>query len=119
MRASSEIEPTFQVAIPDQKFWVKIHATSPTNLPVEIKSALLELADKDQWTIDPATQSGSTLKGNQSADLRFTVHAAPNAGFTRPYFTRPNIEQAYYDIQEPKYLSLPLGALSALRASAI
>ena len=101
-------EPTFQVAIPDQKFWVKIHATSPTNLPVEIKSALLESTDKDQWTIDPATQSGSTLKGNQSADLRFTVHAAPNAGFTRPYFTRPNIEQAYYDIQEPKYLSRPL-----------
>jgi LmbE family N-acetylglucosaminyl deacetylase len=101
-------EPTFQVAIPDQKFWVKIHATSPTNLPVEIKSALLESPNKDEWTIDPATQPSSTLKGNQSADLRFAVHAAPNAGFTRPYFTRPNIEQAYYDIVEPKYLTRPL-----------
>jgi LmbE family N-acetylglucosaminyl deacetylase len=101
-------QPTFQVAIPDQKFWVKIHATSPTNLPVELKSALLESPNKDEWTVDPATQTGSTLKGNQSADLRFTVHAAPNAGFTRPYFTRPNIEQAYYDIQVPKDLGLPL-----------
>jgi LmbE family N-acetylglucosaminyl deacetylase len=101
-------QPTFQVAIPDQKFWVKIHATSPTNLPVEIKSALLESPNKDEWTIDPATQPSSTLKGNQSADLRFAVHASPNAGFTRPYFTRPNIEQAYYDIVEPKYLTRPL-----------
>ena len=101
-------QPTFQVAIPDQKFWVKIHANSPTNLPVELKSAALETPANEQWTIDPATQSGKTLKGNESADLRFTVHAAANAGFTRPYFTRPNIEQAYYDILVPKDLSLPL-----------
>ena len=52
----------------------------------------------------PAARS----KGNQSADVRFTVHAAPNASFTRPYFTSPNIEQPYYDIQEPKDLGLPL-----------
>jgi len=103
-------EPTFQVAIPDQKFWVKIHATNPTNLPVELKSAVLESPKNEDWTIDPATQTGSTLKGNQSADLRFTVHAAPNARFTRPYFTRPNIEQAYYDIQEPNDLNKPLSA---------
>ncbi len=101
-------EPTFQVAIPDQKFWVKIHATNPTNLPVELKSASLESPKDESWTIDPATQTGGTLKGNQSADVRFTVQAAANASFTRPYFTRPSIEQAYYDIQEPKYLTRPL-----------
>jgi hypothetical protein len=99
-------QPTFQVAIPGQEFWVKVHTTSPTNLPVELQSAVLESPTKDEWTFDAATQTGSTLKGNQSADLRFTVHAAPNASFTRPYFTRPNIEQAYYDISEPKYLGL-------------
>ena len=101
-------EPTFQVAIPDQKFWVKIHATNPTSLPVELKSASLESPKDENWSIDPAAQTGSTLKGNQSADLRFTVQAAANARFTRPYFTRPDIEQAYYDIQEPKYLNRPL-----------
>ena len=101
-------QPTFQVAIPGQEFWVKVHTTSPTNLPVELQSAVLESPMKDEWTFDPATQSDSTLKGNQSADLRFTVHAAPNASFTQPYFTRPNIEQAYYDIQVPKDLNLSL-----------
>ena len=101
-------QPTFQVAIPGQEFWVKVHTTSPTNLPVQLQNVALESPTNEEWTIEPATQSGSTLKGNQSADLRFTVHAAPNASFTRPYFTRPNIEQAYYDIEAPKYLNLPL-----------
>jgi len=103
-------QPSFQVAIPGQKFWVKVHATNPTDLPVELQSAVLEAPANEKWTIDPATQAGGTLKGNQSADVRFTVHAAPNASFTRPYFTRPNIEQAYYDIQEPKDLGLPVAA---------
>ena len=99
---------TFQAAIPGQEFWVKIHATNPTNLPVELQSAVLDSPANEQWSIDPATQTGGTLRGNQSADLRFTVHAAADAGFTRPYFTRPNIEQAYYDIQVPKDRNLPL-----------
>jgi LmbE family N-acetylglucosaminyl deacetylase len=100
--------PTFQVAIPGQEFWVKIHATNPTNLPVELQSAVLDSPADEQWSIDPATQTGSTLRGNQSVDLRFTVHAPSGASFTRPYFTRPNIEQAYYDILVPKDLNLPL-----------
>jgi|HubBroStandDraft_1064217.scaffolds.fasta_scaffold03902_2 LmbE family N-acetylglucosaminyl deacetylase len=101
-------QPTFQAAIPGQEFWVKIHATNPSNLPVEVQSAVLVSPANEQSSIDPATQTGGTLKGNQSVDLRFTVHAGSDASFTRPYFTRPNIEQAYYDIQAPKDLNLPL-----------
>jgi LmbE family N-acetylglucosaminyl deacetylase len=101
-------QPTFEVAIPGQTFWVKVHVTNPTNLSVELQSAVLEAPANEQWTIDPATQTGGTLKGNQSADVRFTVQAASNARFTRPYFTRPDIEQAYYDIQEPTDLNLSL-----------
>jgi LmbE family N-acetylglucosaminyl deacetylase len=100
--------PTFQVAIPGQEFWVKVHATNPTDVPVQLESAVLEVPQGEQWTIDPATQTGGVLKGNQSTDVRFTVRTAPNARFTRPYFTRPDIEQPYYDIQDPKYLNLPV-----------
>jgi len=96
------------VAIPGQEFWVNVHATNPTNRSVQLESAVLEAPMNEQWTIDPPTQSGGALNGNQSADLRFTVHAASNARFTRPYFTRPDIEQAYYDIQESKDLNLSL-----------
>jgi LmbE family N-acetylglucosaminyl deacetylase len=99
---------TFQVAIPGQEFWVKVHATNPTDVPVQLESVVLETPPGESWTIDPATQTGGTLKGNQSMDVRFTVHVGPKAEFTRPYFTRPDIEQAYYDIQDSKYLTLPV-----------
>jgi LmbE family N-acetylglucosaminyl deacetylase len=100
--------PSFQNAIPGQVFWVKVHATNPTSVPVQLENVVLETPQDEQWTIDPAKQSGGTLNGNQSADVRFTVHVPQNAGFTRPYFTRPDIEQPYYDLQDPKYLTLPL-----------
>jgi len=100
--------PTFQTAIPGQEFWVKVHATNPTNLSVQLESVVLEAPKGERWTINPVTKSGGTLKGNQSLDVRFTVRAAPSAGFTRPYFSRPDIEQAYYNIQESKYLNLPV-----------
>ena len=99
---------TFQVAIPGQTFWVKVHTTSPTNLPVQLQSVAIETPQGEAWSTDPASQSGGTLKGNQSADLRFSVHVSPNAGYTRPYFTRPDIEQPYYDIQDARYLNLPV-----------
>jgi LmbE family N-acetylglucosaminyl deacetylase len=100
--------PTFQVAIPGQKFWVKVHTTSPTNTTVQLQSVSLETPQGEQWTVEAANQSGVTLQGNQSKDLRFTVQVPENAAFTRPYFTRPDIEQPYYDILEPKDLNLPL-----------
>lgn len=99
---------SFLTAIPGQEFWVKVHATSPTSVAVQLESVALENPQGEQWSVEPSSQAGGTLKGNQSGDLRFTVHVPKNAGFTRPYFVRPDIEQPYYDIVEPKYATLPL-----------
>ena len=102
---------TFQVAIPGQEFWVKVHTTNPSDLAVEVEKIAVETPDGEQWKVDPQGQTSGTLKGNQSLDVRFAVHAPQNAGFTRPYFTRPNIEQPYYDIaDEKKYLNLPVAS---------
>lgn len=98
---------TFQTAIPDQKFWVKVHATNPTKIPLDVVSVTLESPDGEQWTIDPASQQPSTFTPEQPVSVRFTVQAPSQASFTRPYFTRPDIEQAYFDIQNQKYLNLP------------
>jgi LmbE family N-acetylglucosaminyl deacetylase len=100
--------PSFQIAIPGQEFWVKVHAMNPTSSPVQLESVTLDTPQGEEWKVDPANQTGGTLKGNEAKDLRFTVHVPSNAGFTRPYFTRPDIEQPYYDIIEPKYLNRPL-----------
>ena len=98
---------SFQVTIPGQQFWVKVHVTNPTGIPVQLDSVVLEAPPGQQWKIDPASQSGGTLKGNQSVDVRFSVQAAQGVPSTRPYFTRPDIEQPYYDVQDSTFLSLP------------
>jgi LmbE family N-acetylglucosaminyl deacetylase len=99
---------SFQIAIPGQEFWVKVHVTNPTEVPVQLENITLETPEGEQWKIDPSSQPGGTLKGNESKDVRFTVHVPQNAAFSKPYFYRPDIEQPYYDIVEPKYLNLPL-----------
>ena len=99
---------TFQVAIPGQQFWVKVHTTNPTNLPVEIENVGLETPQGEQWNVKAEGQTQGTLKSNQSMDVRFTVNAPQNAGYTRPYFSRPDIEQPYYNIDQPQYLNMPL-----------
>jgi len=99
---------TFQVALPGQQFWVKVHAINPTNVPLQLESVVIEAPQGEQWKINPDSQPGGALKGNKAIDVRFTIQAPQNAAYTRPYFTRSNIEQSYYDIQDSKFLNLPL-----------
>jgi LmbE family N-acetylglucosaminyl deacetylase len=108
---------TFQVAIPGQEFWVKVHTTNPTSVPVQLENVVLETPEGESWTIDPAKQPSVALKGNQPVDVRFTVRVGPKAGYTRPYFSRADIEQPNYDTQDARYLGLstapyPLAARS-------
>src|SRR5947209_18115889 len=41
-------------------------------------------------------------------ESEFEVKAAESIPFTRPYFTRPSIEQPYYDLLDPALLNQPL-----------
>jgi hypothetical protein len=42
--------------------------------------------------------------------LRFSVTVPEDASFTRPYFSRPDLEQSYYDISDDRFLHQPLPA---------
>jgi LmbE family N-acetylglucosaminyl deacetylase len=99
---------TFQVAIPGQRFWAKVHIFNPTNLPVRVESIALEAPHGEQWKIDSESQTSSTLKSNQSMDTRFAIQVPQDAEFTGPYFTRPDTEQPYYDIQQQQFVNRPL-----------
>jgi len=50
------------------------------------------------------------LTGNQPVEARFTVTVPADAAITRPYFSRPDIEQSYYDIEDERFLTEPLPA---------
>ncbi len=96
---------TFQVALPGQKFHVNVHTNSPTDVPVQVESVSLVGPSKEQWTFQAESQQPGVLK-HTSKDVRFTVDVPQNAGYSEPYFTRPDIEQAYYDIKQPQFATL-------------
>ena len=99
---------TFRVAIPGQQFPVKVHVVNQSSESVALNSVELQPADGRTWSVTAEGQAGGQLAGNQTVDLRFKVKVPDDAGFTRPYFARPDIEQPYYNVMDERDLNLPL-----------
>ena len=49
----------------------------------------------------------AALAEDKPVEARFTVTVPDDAAFTKPYFSRPDIEQSYYDIQDDQWLNHP------------
>ena len=99
---------TFRMAIPGQTFPVKVHVANQSSRPVELAKMSLESPDGESWPISEEANAGGELGPDKAIDQRFRVTVPPNARYTRPYFSRPNIEQPYYDILDERWLNLPL-----------
>ncbi len=71
-------------------------STRPKRPPeASLSRVWLESHSGDSWKAEPAAGA--------SADQTFVVHAAENAEPTAPFFTRPSIEQPYYDVARPEW----------------
>ncbi len=100
---------TFRMAIPGQKFNVKVHVVNQSSAPVEFQKASVAAYMQDSWPVSPsAAEKPNTVAGNKPIESKFFVTVPENASFTRPYFTRPDIEQSYYDILDERFLNEPL-----------
>lgn len=99
--------PSFQVAIPGQTFWVRVHVADQGSDPVRVKRVWLTAQDGKSWSTVPEGATRSALTGRQAENVRFKVTVPQDAALTKPYFSRPGIEQPYYDILNPKYVNLP------------
>jgi LmbE family N-acetylglucosaminyl deacetylase len=101
---------TIQIAIPGQTFGVKVHVTNQSTAPVLLERTSVEsYLQKEPWSVPLAQEAGAKqIAGNQPIDTRFNVEAPENPSFTRPYFSRPDIEQSYYDIGDGRFLNQPL-----------
>ena len=86
---------TFRTAIPGQKFGVKVHAVNQANpTEVTVKATQVESSDPETYT-GAAVEAAAT----KPAQIRkFEVTVPEKTHYTRPYFSRPDIEQPYYDI---------------------
>jgi LmbE family N-acetylglucosaminyl deacetylase len=98
---------SFEFAIPGQKFYVRVHAANQGPESAELKRIWLESAPSGDWKIDvDGKTAGGALSGGAVVDQRFSVSVPPDAAPTAPYFTRPNIEQPYYDLIDARYRNL-------------
>ena len=85
---------------PGQEFRVRVHTAQATT-ETRLNKIWLQSQSGDPWKNDLST--GAIDPAALTADPIFHVQAAENAGPTQPYFTRPNIEQPYYDLAHPEY----------------
>jgi LmbE family N-acetylglucosaminyl deacetylase len=80
---------------PGEEFRVRIHTTQ-SDSAATLTRTWLESRAGDPWS---AESDGKT----PSPDTLFRVKASANAAPTAPFFTRPSIEQPFYDISNPAW----------------
>jgi LmbE family N-acetylglucosaminyl deacetylase len=100
-------QDTFQAAIPGQQFLVNVHVTNQNSSPVKVQKVSLAASENENWSFEADKQPKDSLGSGQSVDVRFKVGVAANAAYTRPYFTRPDLERAYYDINDKRSINQP------------
>ncbi len=98
---------TFRMAIPGQTFYVSVRAANVGGLPVAVRRVWVATPEGETWTVEAEGHAPATLSPNAVEAERFQVKIPGNAAYTKPYFTRGNIEESYYKINDPKYLNLP------------
>jgi len=100
---------TMQIAIPGQTFGVNVHVVSRSSAPVQLEHTAVEsYGQKEKWTVTPASSAAAELNADKPVQSKFTVNVPQNPQFTRPYFSRPDIEQSYYNIDDERFLNRPL-----------
>ncbi len=97
---------SFANAVPGQDFIVKVHVDNPGAAPLTLHKLWLESPAGEDWKVAPEAPVPATIAANQALDQRIQVHVPENAAPTRPYFSRPNDEQPYYDVQDETYRNL-------------
>jgi LmbE family N-acetylglucosaminyl deacetylase len=101
-------QPDFPMAIPGQKFRVLVHLADDGRTAVNVDKVTLEL---DGATIEADGSAGRTsgpIDAESVLNTLFSVQIPDDIGYTRPYFSRPGLDQPYYDVQVAKYRNLPV-----------
>lgn len=99
---------------PGEEFKVRVH-TAQATAETRLAKVWLESTTGDAWKNEIESGAPDAAKAEPVKDTMFSVHAAENAEPTAPYFTRPNIEQPYYDLskqedRERSFVPYPLAA---------
>jgi LmbE family N-acetylglucosaminyl deacetylase len=92
-------EETSESVTPGETFYVRMH-TFHAAPGVHLAKAWFVSETGSQWQNGEAVTTDRT---DTTENAVFKVQVPENAEPTKPYFTRPNIEQAYYDVSDPAW----------------
>ncbi len=95
----SSADETPRSVKPGEEFKVRVHAAQASSEP-RLEKVWLASNTGDPWKTENIT--GAIDPADPASDPIFRVWAAGNAEPTQPYFTRPSIEQPYYDLTQPR-----------------
>ncbi len=104
--AAGGANPT-TTAIPGEALSVNVHVGDQGKQPVQLGAVALVPTGSGAWHGVSASASNPVLEAGASIGPTLPITVPPDAALTRPFFSRPTLEQSYYDLQNPAYLSLP------------
>ncbi|HEY8996442.1 MAG TPA: PIG-L family deacetylase, partial [Edaphobacter sp.] len=91
--------PTFQMATPGLAFPVKVHLYQPSLASLELKSLTLKGTSGKNWSLSAAKPAiPAQLEAQKPVDVTYNVKVPVDEPFTRPYYTRGSLENAFYDV---------------------
>jgi len=97
----------FQSVVPGDAFRVTVHIADEGKEPIEIVDSKLVSYAGDGWSFTPSAPGIGPLAAGDAQDQVVAITVPATAESTKPYFSRKNVEQSYYDILDPRYLNLP------------
>ncbi len=105
-------EETLPAVTPGSEIDVRVHVTAapfwgPSVEGLQLARTWLDQPDGSSWQITRIGAPGLDAVSSNAGDAIFRVYVPRNAALTRPYFTRPTTEQPWYDVTDPRWLSLP------------
>jgi LmbE family N-acetylglucosaminyl deacetylase len=95
-------------AIAGQVVLVDMHVAAQGTAPVQIASTTLVPNTGGEWKVTEQRSITGELAGGKAKDAYVAATVPADAPYTEPYFSRPNLEQSYYDLKAPQYVNLPV-----------
>lgn len=97
--------------IAGQAFAVNVHVADQGALPLQVEAVRLIANTGGDWKLTEQTGIGGASAGamqpGEGKDLLFSATVPRDALLTGPYFSRPTLEQSYYNLHDAQYLTLP------------
>ncbi len=99
---------TFQMALRGQNIPVRVHLFNGGRRAIEVRDVTLGASSRKAWNIRSENSAPPQLAPDTARDIRFAATVPADEPFTRPHFTRPNLEQPYYDVVGSTDPNMPL-----------